>query len=198
MLSHRLFYAIIKHQCKGTKYWLLFAKEGGVSAASVCQKKCLISFSPQICLSLTSPRTPYTCDLHRNSTTATAVRASHCCLLALHINTFSHRPSIAGYTTTYSTATTISMKINITVVATTAAAIGGSVFGAAHQHLRIGKKHHIVRNNDDIHSGNDYDEEVPRELNIFKEDEYPWNNSSIGGEYLSISCTIILLQFHSK
>jgi len=90
------------------------------------------------------------------------------------------------------------MKINITVLTTTAATIvSGSVFGAAHQHLRIGKKHHIVRNNDDIHSVNDYDEEVPRELNIF-EDEYPWNNSSIGGEYLSISCTIILLQFHSK
>ncbi len=79
------------------------------------------------------------------------------------------------------------MKINITIVAASAAAIvSGGVFGAAHQHLRIGKKHHIVRNNDEIHSMNDYDEEVPRELNIFEEDEYPWNNSSIGGEYLSI------------
>jgi len=91
------------------------------------------------------------------------------------------------------------MKINITVVAATAAAIVSSVFGAAHQHLRIGKKHHIVRNNDDIHSVNDYDEEVPRELNIFEEDEYPWNHSSIGGKYLSILCTIILLRskFHN-
>lgn len=79
------------------------------------------------------------------------------------------------------------MKINITVLTTTAAAIvSGSILGAAHQHLRIGKKHHIARNNDDIHSVGVYDEEVPRELNIFKEDEYPWNNSSIGGEYLSI------------
>ena len=83
------------------------------------------------------------------------------------------------------------MKINIAVLATTTAAIvSGGVFGAAHQHLRIGKKHHIVRNNDDIHSVNDYYEDAPRELNIFEEDEYPWNNSSIGGEYLSNLCTL--------